>query len=213
MLSGYAAEARFGDADRLLQKMKAMPQLDATCDWDQAFGKGQMGSALMGSLQIPSFDRGIFVGTPVDLRLSSQKCQGVPFSPDLCQSELLLQRPQSESTPVRPVRQGVPPRDDGPRPRRALPGGPREARGGPRRAGGDPPPPPLQRADRGVRQGPRGSWKGGPKEWGVVGNSWFGCVLTQFLTCSNPHVDRCSNPLPWDPLTSPYNVLSYSIIA
>ena len=23
-------------------------------------------------------------------------------------------------------------------------------------------------------------------------------------TCSNPHVDRCSNPLPWDPLTSPY---------
>ena len=25
------------------------------------------------------------------------------------------------------------------------------------------------------------------------------------LTCSNPHVDRCSNPLPWDPLTSPSN--------
>ena len=27
--------------------------------------------------------------------------------------------------------------------------------------------------------------------------------FTQFFTCSNPHVDRCSNPLPWDPLSSP----------
>ena len=27
---------------------------------------------------------------------------------------------------------------------------------------------------------------------------------SQFFTCSNPHVDRCSNPLPWDPLRSPY---------
>ena len=26
---------------------------------------------------------------------------------------------------------------------------------------------------------------------------------SQLLTCSNPHVDRCSNPLPWDPLSSP----------
>ena len=26
---------------------------------------------------------------------------------------------------------------------------------------------------------------------------------SQFFTCSNPHVDRCSNPLPWDPLSSP----------
>ena len=25
----------------------------------------------------------------------------------------------------------------------------------------------------------------------------------QFFTCSNPHVNRCSNPLPWDPLGSP----------
>ena len=27
---------------------------------------------------------------------------------------------------------------------------------------------------------------------------------SQFVTCSNPHVDRYLNPLPWDPLTSPY---------
>ena len=56
-------------------------------------GKGQMGSALMGSLQIfLFFDRGTFLGTPVNLLLSPQKCQGVPFSP-ICQSSLLLQRP------------------------------------------------------------------------------------------------------------------------
>ena len=48
------------------------------------FGKGQMGSALMGSLQITYlFDRDFWV-TPVDLLLSSQNCQGVPFSA-ICQ--------------------------------------------------------------------------------------------------------------------------------
>ena len=26
---------------------------------------------------------------------------------------------------------------------------------------------------------------------------------SRFFACSNPHVDRCSNPLPWDPLNSP----------
>ena len=26
----------------------------------------------------------------------------------------------------------------------------------------------------------------------------------QFSTCSNPHADPCSNPIPWDPLGSPY---------
>ena len=26
---------------------------------------------------------------------------------------------------------------------------------------------------------------------------------SRLCTCSNPHVDRCSNPLPWDPLSSP----------
>ena len=26
---------------------------------------------------------------------------------------------------------------------------------------------------------------------------------SQFFTCSNPHVDRCSNPRPWDSLNSP----------
>ena len=33
-----------------------------------------------------------FLGTPVNLLVSSQKCQGVPFSP-ICQHSLLLQRP------------------------------------------------------------------------------------------------------------------------
>ena len=28
-------------------------------------------------------------------------------------------------------------------------------------------------------------------------------VYSQFFICSNPHVDRCSNPLPWDSLSSP----------
>ena len=39
------------------------------------------------------FDRD-FGGTPVNLPLSSQKRQGVPFSPT-CQKSLLLQRPHS----------------------------------------------------------------------------------------------------------------------
>ena len=57
-------------------------------------GKGQMGSALMGSLQTNMFfDRVFFlVITPVNLLLYSQKCQGEPFSP-ICQNSLLLQRP------------------------------------------------------------------------------------------------------------------------
>ena len=55
------------------------------------FGNGQMGSALMGSLQISYFSTDL-LGTPVNLLLSSQKCQVVPFSP-ICQNCLLLQRP------------------------------------------------------------------------------------------------------------------------
>ena len=43
-------------------------------------GTGQMGSALMGSLQLSCFSsEGPFLGTPVNLLVSSQKCQGVPF--------------------------------------------------------------------------------------------------------------------------------------
>ena len=38
------------------------------------------------------FDRGTFWGTPAKLLLSSQKCQGVPFSPT-CRICFLLQRP------------------------------------------------------------------------------------------------------------------------
>ena len=47
---------------------------------------------------LTSFDRGTFWGTPVNLLLSSQKCQGVPLSP-ICQNQLLLQRPHSVLTP------------------------------------------------------------------------------------------------------------------
>ena len=58
-----------------------------------AFGKGQMGSALMGSLRkFHVFRQRNFFVTPVQLLLSCQKCQGVPFS-SICQSSLLLQRP------------------------------------------------------------------------------------------------------------------------
>ena len=52
--------------------------------------KGQMGSALMGPLRI-SFLLTYFLGTPVNICLSSPKCQGVPFF-NLSKS-LLLKRP------------------------------------------------------------------------------------------------------------------------
>ena len=44
----------------------------------EVFGRGQLGSALMGTLQILLFLTD-FLGTPVNLLVSSQKCQGVPF--------------------------------------------------------------------------------------------------------------------------------------
>ena len=45
------------------------------------FGKGQMGWALMGvTANFMFFDRD-FWGAPIKLLVSSQKCQGVPFSP------------------------------------------------------------------------------------------------------------------------------------
>ena len=44
------------------------------------FGKGQMGSAVVVSLrQLHVFGQRDFLGTPTNLRLYSQKCQGVPF--------------------------------------------------------------------------------------------------------------------------------------
>ena len=42
--------------------------------------------------------------------------------------------------------------------------------------------------------------KWGPKEWGLWVTTDLIVVYPQFSTCSNPHVDRCSNPLPWDTL-------------
>ena len=43
-----------------------------------------MGSALMGSLQASRFLTEVLLGAPFNLLLSSEKCQGVPFSP-ICQ--------------------------------------------------------------------------------------------------------------------------------
>ena len=54
----------------------------------------------------------------------------------------------------------------------------------------------------------------GSKGIGVVSNDWFEGVLLSFLyTCSNPRVDRCSNPLPWDSLRSPYRLEPVSIVS
>ena len=65
-----------------------------------SFGKGRVGSALMGATATFSlFDRGTFWGTPlVYLLLSSQKCQGVPFFPNLSKSITFAAAP-SVSTP------------------------------------------------------------------------------------------------------------------
>ena len=51
----------------------------------------------------------------------------------------------------------------------------------------------------------RGNY-GGSKEWESWVTTGLIVVYSQFFTCSNPHVDRCSNPLPWDPLSSPWSV-------
>ena len=48
-----------------------------------------------------------------------------------------------------------------------------------------------------------GGAKGVPQGRGVVSNNWFDCVLPSIVFMSYPHVDRCSSPLPWDPLSSP----------
>ena len=66
-----------------------------------ALAQGQMGSALMGSLQISCFlTEWLFWGTPVNLCLSSQKCQGVPFSP--IRQKLLLCSGPISADPICP---------------------------------------------------------------------------------------------------------------
>ena len=64
-------------------------ELDATLRCSEM---DQMGSALLGSLEMLCFLTGTFGVLPVNLLLSSQKCQGVPFSP-MRQKSLLLPRP------------------------------------------------------------------------------------------------------------------------
>ena len=73
----------------------------------KAVVKGHMGSALMGSLHILClFDRGRdFLGSLVNLLLSSQKCQGVPFSP-ICQNGYFCSGPISVD-PICPQPTGV----------------------------------------------------------------------------------------------------------
>ena len=44
----------------------------------------------------------------------------------------------------------------------------------------------------------------GSQGMGVV--SVLTVFCSQFVSCSNPHVDRCSNPLPWDPLSKKTNI-------
>ena len=57
------------------------------------FRKGTNGVSTNGvTANFMLFDRGTFWVLPLNLRLSSQKCQGVPFSP-ICEKSLLLQRP------------------------------------------------------------------------------------------------------------------------
>ena len=45
--------------------------------------------------------------------------------------------------------------------------------------------------------------QGGPKEWGLRVTTGLIAFLSRLFVCSNPRVERCSNPLPWDPLGSP----------
>ena len=52
------------------------------------------------------------------------------------------------------------------------------------------------RGGGGVLEGAEGNLQG----MGGVSKNWLDCALCSILSCSNPHVDRCSNPLPWDPL-------------
>ena len=60
----------------------------------EELGKGQMGPALTGSLpaNFTFFDRDFLLGIPVNLLLSPQKCQGVPFFRNLSKFAT-LQRP------------------------------------------------------------------------------------------------------------------------
>ena len=37
-----------------------------------------------------------------------------------------------------------------------------------------------------------------------MGTAGLIVFYSRFFTCSNPHADRCSTPLPWDPLGSPW---------
>ena len=67
------------------------------------------------------------------------------------------------------------------------------------------PDPGLLRAPRranGVCDGLEGT-EGVPRNGGSLVKACLIAFYSQFFTCSNPHVDRCSNPLPWDPLSSP----------
>ena len=86
-INGVTAEEPGTERDSDAFQSKSSPKRDAkhrcparfaSCVW---IGKGRMRSALIGSLQITCFFDRDFLGAPVNLLLSSQNCQGVPFSP------------------------------------------------------------------------------------------------------------------------------------
>ena len=51
-------------------------------------------------------------------------------------------------------------------------------------------------AGRGARPCSRGN-QGGPKEWGSQVTTGLIVFYSRFVACSDPHVDRCSDPLPF----------------
>ena len=55
----------------------------------------------------------------------------------------------------------------------------------------------------GIARSPRGN-HGGPEEWRSQVAAVSIVFYFRFFTRSNPHVDRCSNPPSWDPLSSPH---------
>ena len=45
--------------------------------------------------------------------------------------------------------------------------------------------------------------EGVPRNGGLEVTTGLNVFYSQVFACPNPYVDRCSNPLPWDPLGSP----------
>ena len=57
-------------------------------------------------------------------------------------------------------------------------------------------------------EGTQGVPRNGGREQQLALRAGLLVFYSQLFACSNPHVDRCSNPLPWDPLSSPQTHIS-----